>query len=41
MAANATDYVKLQELTEQQTATETELGEAYEKWESLSEQLGG
>ena len=41
MEASATDYQKLQELTEQQTALEAELTEAYERWESLSEQLGG
>lgn len=35
----ATDYQKLQELTEQQTGLESRLTEAYEKWESLSEQL--
>ncbi|MGM9537624.1 MAG: ABC-F family ATP-binding cassette domain-containing protein [Candidatus Onthomonas sp.] len=41
MEASATDYQKLQELTEQQAALEAELTEAYERWESLSEQLGG
>lgn len=41
MEANASDYKKLQELTQQQSALETELTEAYERWESLSERLGG
>ncbi len=39
MAAYATDYQKLQELTEAQTALEERLTEAYEKWEELSVQL--
>lgn len=41
MAASATDYQKLQELTAQQASLEAELTEAYERWETLSEQLGG
>ena len=33
----ASDYVKLQELYQQQEALEGELMELYEKWEELSE----
>ena len=37
----ATDYQKLSDLTAQQEALEGQLQEAYDRWESLSEQLDG
>ena len=39
MEAASSDYVKLQELCEQQEALERELLELYETWETLSAQL--
>ena len=39
MEANATDYQKLQALTQEREAAETRLNELYEQWEELSLQL--
>ncbi len=41
MAEHAADYQRLQELMEQQTENEKALTEAYQRWETLSEQLEG